>query len=193
MSATMARQGGQVQLEQSDMCLALNMAKMAKEEISHYTIEETQWLINKPRTKVDEEKKQGVEFPGHIKVQAAMERGADMLPQNHMAGCLPCQHGTVKHPPTLWGCKSTGAPPPNHGRQPGPDLKPSLSGMPPAPTSHTSSAQLCQIENLPATYLYSDTTPPSAECFTLDAYAQDSQHNTYFDPDMLTDEGISNG
>ena len=26
----MARQGGQVQLEQSDMCLALNMDKMAK-------------------------------------------------------------------------------------------------------------------------------------------------------------------
>jgi len=31
MSATMARQGGRVQLEQSDMHLALNMAKMAKE------------------------------------------------------------------------------------------------------------------------------------------------------------------
>jgi hypothetical protein len=30
MSATMARQGGRVQLEQSDMRLALNMAKMAK-------------------------------------------------------------------------------------------------------------------------------------------------------------------
>jgi len=31
MSATMARQGGRVQLEQSDLRLALNMAKMAKE------------------------------------------------------------------------------------------------------------------------------------------------------------------
>ena len=30
MSATMARQGGRVQLEQSNMRLALNMAKMAK-------------------------------------------------------------------------------------------------------------------------------------------------------------------
>jgi len=30
MSATMARQGGQVQQEQSDMRLALNMDKMAK-------------------------------------------------------------------------------------------------------------------------------------------------------------------
>jgi hypothetical protein len=34
MSASMARQGGRVQLEQSDMRLALNMAKMAKEGIS---------------------------------------------------------------------------------------------------------------------------------------------------------------
>jgi hypothetical protein len=31
MSATMARQGGRVQLEQSNMPLALNMAKMGKE------------------------------------------------------------------------------------------------------------------------------------------------------------------
>jgi len=30
MSATVVGQGGWVQLEQSDMCLALNMAKMAK-------------------------------------------------------------------------------------------------------------------------------------------------------------------
>jgi hypothetical protein len=34
MSATMARQGGRVQLEQSDMRLALIMAKMAKEGFS---------------------------------------------------------------------------------------------------------------------------------------------------------------
>ena len=30
MAATMAMQGGRVQLEQSDMCLALNMATIAK-------------------------------------------------------------------------------------------------------------------------------------------------------------------
>jgi len=40
MSATMARQEGLVQLQQSDICLALNMAKMAKEGISFATIEE---------------------------------------------------------------------------------------------------------------------------------------------------------
>ena len=42
MSATMARQGGRVQLEQSDMRLALNMANMVKWEISRAGIEERQ-------------------------------------------------------------------------------------------------------------------------------------------------------
>jgi len=52
MSATMASQGGRVQLEQSDMCLALNMAKMAKEGFSRAAIEEMKYLIKKPRAKV---------------------------------------------------------------------------------------------------------------------------------------------
>jgi hypothetical protein len=47
MSATMARQGGQVQLEQSNMCLALNMAKIAKGDFAHASLEETQFLIKK--------------------------------------------------------------------------------------------------------------------------------------------------
>jgi len=41
MSATMAKQGGRVQLELSDMRLALNMAKMAKQGFSREAIEET--------------------------------------------------------------------------------------------------------------------------------------------------------
>jgi len=45
MSATMARQGARVQLEQSDIRLALNMAKMAKEDFSRTTIEESKYLI----------------------------------------------------------------------------------------------------------------------------------------------------
>jgi len=44
----MARQGGRVQLEQSDMHLAFNMAKMAKEGFLCATIEEMQQLIKKP-------------------------------------------------------------------------------------------------------------------------------------------------
>jgi hypothetical protein len=73
MSATMARQGGRVQLEQSDMRLALNMAKMTKGGISRAAIEETQQLIKKPRAEVRAEKMRGVEFCGHNKVKAAIE------------------------------------------------------------------------------------------------------------------------
>jgi len=45
MSATMARQGGWVQLEASNMRLALNMAKMAKGGISCAIIVETPYLM----------------------------------------------------------------------------------------------------------------------------------------------------
>jgi hypothetical protein len=54
MSAAMARQGGGVQLEQSDMGLALKMAKMAKGGCLRAAVEETQYLINKPCDDVEE-------------------------------------------------------------------------------------------------------------------------------------------
>jgi hypothetical protein len=52
MSAIMARQGCRVQLEQSDMHLALNMAIMAKEGILRAAIEESKYRIEKPRAEV---------------------------------------------------------------------------------------------------------------------------------------------
>jgi hypothetical protein len=60
----MARQGGRVQLEQSDMRLALNMAKMAKGGFSRAAIEETQQLIQIPRAEVREERSGVLSFPG---------------------------------------------------------------------------------------------------------------------------------
>jgi hypothetical protein len=56
MSATMARQGGQVQLEQSNMRLELNMAKRAKEGCSRTAIEGSKYFIQKPPAKVREVK-----------------------------------------------------------------------------------------------------------------------------------------
>jgi hypothetical protein len=73
MSSTMTRQGGRVQLEQCDMRLALTMAKMAKEGISHAAMEETKYLIKKPRAKDREEKKLGVEFSRNKKVKAVIQ------------------------------------------------------------------------------------------------------------------------
>jgi len=78
----MARQGGRVQLEQSDMRLASNVAKMAKGGFSPAAMDEMQYLLKEPRAEVREEKKRGVVFPGHKKVKAAMKRHPAMLHQN---------------------------------------------------------------------------------------------------------------
>jgi hypothetical protein len=52
MYSTMVRQGGRVQLEQSDMGLGLSLAKMAKGGFSRAAVEETQQVNKKPRTEV---------------------------------------------------------------------------------------------------------------------------------------------
>jgi len=189
MSATMGRQGGRVQLEQSDMRLALNMAKMAKEGLLRAAIEEMKYLIKKPRVEVREEKKRGVEFSGNDKVKAAIQRHPAMLRQNQMSSCLPCQNGTAKNPQTRSRRKGTGAPPPVRHRVWTPELTSHPPGIPPAPhvpTGNTSTAQPCGIVNLPAGYTYLHTTLPYAEYFDDD---EDTQHDTDFDPDMLADEG----
>jgi len=88
MSASMARRGGQVQPEQSDMRLALNTGKMAKEGFSRTVIEETKYLIKKPRTEVREEKKRGVEFPQPKELKVGKQRHPAMLHQNQTSGGL---------------------------------------------------------------------------------------------------------
>jgi len=152
MSATMVREGGRVQLEQSNMRLALNMAKMAKGGFLRAAIVETQQLIKKPRTEVREEKKQGVEFPGYKKVKAARERHPEMVYRNHMAGCLPCQNGTAKNPQTCWRRKGTAAPPPELAAPP-PERPPPPS-TPPAPPGDTDAHESYEIEGMPSKSVY---------------------------------------
>ena len=102
MSATMARQGGRVQLEQCDMRLAVNMAKMAKGGFSRSAIEEMQCLIMKPRAEVREQNNRGVKFPGHTHVPAAIETHQAILWENQMDGCLPCQDGIAQNLQPHW-------------------------------------------------------------------------------------------
>jgi hypothetical protein len=111
MSATMARQGGRVQLEQSDMRLELNMAKTATGGFSHNVIEETQFLIENPCAKVRDKKKLIVGFTGRKMVKATIERHPAMLCQNHTASCLPCQNGTAINPQIRWRLKGSCASP----------------------------------------------------------------------------------
>jgi hypothetical protein len=130
----MARQGGQVKLEQSGMRLALNMAKIAKEGFSYATMEETKYLIKKPHTQVREEHMRGVEFFGHQRVKAVIDRHPAMLPLYHTSGCISCQNGTTKNLQTHMRCKGSGALTPDQHRQPTPELIPPLPGTPPALT-----------------------------------------------------------
>jgi hypothetical protein len=46
---------------------------------------------------------------------------------------------------------------------------------------------------VPAGYADLHTGLAYAESFTLDASGQDSQNDTYYDPDMLTDERTATG
>jgi len=193
MTGTMARQRGRVQLEQSDIHLALNMAKMANEGFLRAVIEETQYLFTKPCAEVQEEKKLGVVFPGHKMVRAAIGRHLTLHCQNHPDWCLPCQNGTAMNPLTLWRRKGTGEPPPNWPRQLTTEPMRHLPRMPPTPPGNSAGAQCFQIVNLLAAYVYSHIPHLHAECFKLDASAQDSQHDWDFDPDMLTDVGTSTG
>jgi len=122
------------------MHLALNMAKMAKEGFSRAANEETKYLIKKPSAEVREETKRGVEFPGHKKVKAAIQRHPAMLRQNQTSGRLPCQNGTAKNPQTRWTWKGTGAPPPARRRERISEPTPPPPVTPPAPTGNTSGA-----------------------------------------------------
>jgi len=188
----MARQGGRVQLEQSDIRLAWNMAK-TNGGFSCATMKEMQYLINKPRAEVREETMRWVEFPWHKTVKAVIEKQTARIRPNHPDGCLHCQNGPAKNLQTCWRRIGTGASPPDRRSQPTAEPTPPLPRMPPAPPGNDARAQRWQIVNLPAGYVYSHTSLPCTDMFTLDAYAQDSQHDTDLDPDMLTDEGTSSG
>jgi len=101
----MAQQGGRVQLEQSDMRLAVIMAKMAKAVFSHATTEGMQYLIKKPRAEVQEVRNLGVDFPGHRKVNAPIERHLAMVCESHTDGCRAGQNGAAQNLRTCWRCK----------------------------------------------------------------------------------------
>jgi len=152
MSATMARQGGQVQLEQCHMYLVLNMAKMAKGGFLRTAIEETQHLIKKPRAEVQEEKQQVVEFPGKGNVKAAIERHPAMVREYQTEGCLPCHNRPAKDLQTHCRGKGTGAPPAEPATH--------LPGMPPALAADNEVAQNSEIECVRPGYVCIHTPLP---------------------------------
>jgi len=184
MSATMARQGGWVQVEQSDMRLALNMAKMAKGGFSRAAVEETQQLITKSRAEVREEKKRGAKFPGHQKVKATIERHPAMVYKNHTAGCHSFQNGTAKNPQTRWRRNGTAASPPEPAAPlPGRQFPP---GMPPAPPRDTEGNECYKMEGMPSRCVYMHSPLPITQFFNHNAFAKDSKRDKDFIPDLLS-------
>jgi hypothetical protein len=148
----MARQGGRVQLEQSNMHLALNMAKMATGGFSHAAMEETQQLIQKPCAKVREQNKWGVEFPGHNKLKPAIQRHQAIVHENKMDGCLSCQNGTTNYRQISWRLKGNGTPP--RGRVP------PWPGTASGPSDDDESAER---EGVSPAYVYIHTPVPCAQ------------------------------
>jgi len=185
MSTTMARQVGRVQLEQSDMCLVLNMAKMANRGFSCTAIEESQHQIKTHRPEVKEDIMQAAEFPRHKYGKAAIQRHPGMFQENHSGFCLPCQNGTAKDPQTHSRRKGTGEPPP--------ELAPSPPRVQPVPPGANQGAPSYQIDGAPPRYVYIHTPHPNAQFFNQDAYAKDCKRDTDIMPDVLTDEGTSIG
>jgi len=78
----MARHRGRVQLEQSNMRVHLNMAKMAKVEFSSATKVERQQLFKKAWAEVREEKKHRVDLPRYTKVKATNEIDLAIVQEN---------------------------------------------------------------------------------------------------------------
>jgi len=183
MSATMARQGGRVQLEQSDMRLALNMAKMAKEGFSCAAIEETQQLIKQPCAKVWDEMKRSVVFSRLNRMNAAIQRHPAMFHENQTYGCPPCQNGTANNRQTCWGQKSMGAPTPLP--------LPPRPRMPPAPPDDSERTGCSGTEGVPARYVHIHTPLHSCRLLNLDPYPKDHMHDIDSIPDLLTDDGPS--
>ena len=186
-------QGDCVQLEQSNMHLALSMVKMAKGGISCTGMEEMQYCIKMPCAEVHEENNQGVEIPWHRNVKAAMERHPATVRENLIDGGLPCLNGTAQNPQTHWRRKGTGVSRLDRLGQPTLEPMPSWLGMLLLPPVDYEGTNASEMKRVPPGYVYIHTPLPSAQWFNVDAYAKDCKRDTHFIPDLMTDEGTSTG
>jgi len=118
--------GGWVQLEQSDMCHAMNISKMTIGGIFCTAMKDMQYLLKKCCAKVWEKRKWGGESPGHRQVTAVIEWHPVIVCENQLDGYLPCHNGTTKNLQTRWRHKGMGAPPVDWLRQLTPGQTPPL-------------------------------------------------------------------
>lgn len=169
MSATMSSQDGHLPLETSDIFLVLKIANMAKAGASCTAIHEMQHLIKTPSSRLCEEKKQGVEIPGHQQLKPAIERHQAVLRQNKMDGCLPRQNGSAMIPPRPWRRNRIGASLPLRCQLTTPEATPLSWKTPPVhrrpcllPGINVG-AQRSPIVKMPARYIFSHRSGRCAE------------------------------
>jgi hypothetical protein len=162
------------------------MAKIATGGFSHTSIDVTQCLVNKQHTKFREVQKWGIAFAGDTMLKAAIERHPAMLRHKKMNRFFPHQHVTAKNQQTCWRCHSAGAFLPNWHRLPSPDPLWFLRGSHLHPQLNYS-----EMNNLQHGCMDLRIPLPSGPCFNLDAYVQDCQYDTVYNPVMLTDKGTS--
>jgi len=185
----MARQGVWVQLEQSDMHLASNMAITANEGYSHTALEQYQLVIMKCHTKVWEERIQGAQLAVDRMVTGVIERHPAMVCENQTDGCLPCHIATPRNPQTWWRCKVTSASQPDWCRILIQEPTAPASGMPPAPPCENQWAPVSSIGDVPPEDAYIATPHWNSQFFNHDADGKDSKREKDFIPDLLTDKG----
>jgi hypothetical protein len=98
----MCKQAGRVQLEQSDLRLAMNTIDKSNFGLTPANINETLEIIRKPRAELREEKRRGVQFEGHKNVKSVLQVHPAMNKAKQLTGCLPCQNGIANNPATRW-------------------------------------------------------------------------------------------
>jgi len=189
MSDSMARQGCRVLQEQSDIRLALNMAKLANGGLLFTALKETQQLIKKLCAAVQDETKWGVEFPGHNKVNAAIPRHQTIVYKNHTDCSLPCQNGTAKNPQTHWMRIATVSPPLELvALLPG---IPHLPGTPTAPPSDCQAIENDEIEGIPSRCVYIHSLLPNTQFVIHHAHAKKIKHVKWWPSDEECDNKVT--
>jgi len=148
--------------------------------IWHLAIEETQYLINKPHTKVCEERMQEVGCPGHRIVKAAIERQPAMVHDNPTDGYLCYQDVTAWITLIHLRWKTTCVPLPDRCRQLTPELTPPLRGMASVPPIESVGGPGSPMEGVPPRYVYIHTPLPNAQFVNCNAYAMNSKRNSWF-------------
>ena len=156
-------------------------------------MEEAQSLIRKPRAKVRELEKGGVDFPGHRSLEAAIEGHTAVVGENKTPSCILGQNGTAWKPQTHWRHRCMGAPRLDWLTKRPIEPMPGPPRTPLALPGGNGGAHDSEINGVPPGYVYIHTPLPSAQFSNLDAYSKDCKRDEDFIPDLLPDEGISTG